>query len=67
MATIQLLVALVLNYHYDHWDLRALLVGAIYALAYLMISAGAALRSELITIYRGPARAPRGVGHPARA
>lgn len=54
VATVQLLVALVLNYHYDHWDLRSLLVGAIYPLAYWAISAGAALRSELIAVYRGP-------------
>jgi biofilm PGA synthesis N-glycosyltransferase PgaC len=54
VATVQLLVALGLNYHYDRWDLRSLLVGAIYPLAYWAISAGAALRSELVAAWRGP-------------
>lgn len=54
VATVQLLVALTLSYHYDRWDLRSLLVGAIYPLAYWTISAAAALRSEIVAAYRGP-------------
>ncbi|HEX3736002.1 MAG TPA: glycosyltransferase family 2 protein [Solirubrobacterales bacterium] len=54
VATVQLLVALYLNYRYDRWDVRSLLVGAIYPLAYWMISAAAALRSEILSVFRGP-------------
>jgi biofilm PGA synthesis N-glycosyltransferase PgaC len=54
VATVQLLFALSLNYHYDRWDMRSLLVGAIYPLAYWTISAGAALHSEVIAVIRGP-------------
>ena len=54
IATVQLLVAVLLNYHYDRWDVRSLLVGAIYPLAYWMISAAAALRSEVTAALRGP-------------
>lgn len=54
VATVQLLVALLLNYHYDRWDMRSLLVGAVYPLAYWAISAGAALRTEVVAAFRGP-------------
>lgn len=54
VATVQLLVALWLNFRYDRWDVRSLLVGAIYPLAYWTISAGAALREEVISVFRGP-------------
>jgi biofilm PGA synthesis N-glycosyltransferase PgaC len=54
VATVQLLVALYLNYRYDRWDVRSLLVGAIYPLAYWTISAGAALHSEVVSVFRGP-------------
>jgi biofilm PGA synthesis N-glycosyltransferase PgaC len=54
IATVQLLVAVMLNYHYDRWDVRSLLVGAIYPLAYWTISAAAALRSEVVAVFRGP-------------
>jgi biofilm PGA synthesis N-glycosyltransferase PgaC len=54
VATAQLLVALLLNYHYDRWDMRSLLVGAIYPLAYWTISAAAALHSEIVAAFRGP-------------
>jgi hypothetical protein len=50
----QLLVALYLNYRYDRRDVRSLLVGAIYPLAYWMISAAAALHSEVSSVLRGP-------------
>ncbi|MBS1676044.1 MAG: glycosyltransferase [Actinobacteria bacterium] len=54
IATIQVLVALYLNFRYDRWDVRSLLVGAIYPLAYWMISAAAALHSEVLSTFRGP-------------
>jgi poly-beta-1,6-N-acetyl-D-glucosamine synthase len=54
IATVQMLVALVLNYPYDRWDFRSLLVGAIYPLAYWAISALAALREEILAAYHGP-------------
>lgn len=54
VATVQLIVALLLNYAYDRWDFRSLLVGAIYPLAYWLISAFASLRSETVAAYRGP-------------
>jgi biofilm PGA synthesis N-glycosyltransferase PgaC len=65
IATIQLLVALWLNFRYDRWDVRSLLVGAIYPLAYWAISAAAALREEVISIIRGPEGEAGGLGHPA--
>lgn len=54
VATVQMIVALALNYHYDRWDLRSFLVGAIYPVAYWAISAAAALRAETVAVYRGP-------------
>lgn len=54
VATLQLLVALAISFHYDHWDLRSLLVGAIYPLAYWAISAAAALRTEISAAFKGP-------------
>jgi biofilm PGA synthesis N-glycosyltransferase PgaC len=54
VAVAQLLVALLLNYRYDRWDMRSLLIGAIYPLAYWMISAAAALHSEIVAAWRGP-------------
>jgi biofilm PGA synthesis N-glycosyltransferase PgaC len=54
VASVQLLVALTLSFHYDRWDLRSLLVGAVYPLAYWTISAAAALRSEIAAAYHGP-------------
>lgn len=54
IATVQLLVALYLNFRYDRWDVRSLLVGAIYPLAYWMIAAAAAVHSEVLSLCRGP-------------
>jgi biofilm PGA synthesis N-glycosyltransferase PgaC len=54
VAVVQMLIALLLNYHYDRWDMRSLLVGAIYPLAYWTISAAAALHSEITAAWRGP-------------
>jgi poly-beta-1,6-N-acetyl-D-glucosamine synthase len=54
VATVQLLVALGLRYHYDHWGPRALLVGAVYPLAFWLISASAALHQQVTALIRGP-------------
>jgi biofilm PGA synthesis N-glycosyltransferase PgaC len=54
VATAQLLVALGLRYHYDRWGMRSLLVGAVYPLAYWLISATAALHDQLTALFRGP-------------
>jgi poly-beta-1,6-N-acetyl-D-glucosamine synthase len=54
VATIQLTVALVLRYQYDRWGFRSFLLGPLYPLAYWMLSAAAALRSQIIALARGP-------------
>jgi poly-beta-1,6-N-acetyl-D-glucosamine synthase len=54
VATIQLSLALWLERGYDRTASRALLVGAIYPLAYWGISAAAALRSQIVALVRGP-------------
>jgi poly-beta-1,6-N-acetyl-D-glucosamine synthase len=54
VATIQLLVALALRHRYDHWGVRALLVGAVYPLAFWLVSASAALAQQLTALVRGP-------------
>ena len=57
VATLQLAFALRLDYPYDRLAALAFLLGPIYLLAYWLISAAAALRSELPALFRGPAEA----------
>jgi biofilm PGA synthesis N-glycosyltransferase PgaC len=54
VATCQLLAAMWLRYHYDHWGPRSLLVGAIYPAVFWIASAAAALHSELPAVFKGP-------------
>jgi poly-beta-1,6-N-acetyl-D-glucosamine synthase len=54
VATAQLLTAIWLRFHYDHWGPRSLLIGAIYPAVFWIASATAALHSELPAIIRGP-------------
>jgi biofilm PGA synthesis N-glycosyltransferase PgaC len=54
VAIIQLLVALKLRHRYDGWGVRALLVGAIYPVAFWVVSATAALRMQIVALIRGP-------------
>ena len=54
VATAQLLVAMWLRYHYDHWGPRSLLVGAIYPAVFWLASAVATLHSELRAVFSGP-------------
>jgi biofilm PGA synthesis N-glycosyltransferase PgaC len=54
VATLQLIVALVLSVHYDRWDLRSVLVGAIYPLLFWLVSAAAAIHSQVVALARGP-------------
>ena len=56
VATIQLVVALSLERAYDATTLRAFLLAAPYLLAYWLISAAAALRSQMVGLLRGPRR-----------
>jgi poly-beta-1,6-N-acetyl-D-glucosamine synthase len=54
VATAQLAVALFLSAHYDRWDLRSALIGAIYPALFWLFSALAALRSQVGALIRGP-------------
>jgi poly-beta-1,6-N-acetyl-D-glucosamine synthase len=54
IATLQLLLAIWLERGYDPTILRAFLVAAVYPLAYWMISALAAIRSQIVGLVRGP-------------
>ena len=54
MATLQMIVALTLERSYDRSVFRALLVGALYPVAFWLISATAALHSEVAALVRGP-------------
>jgi biofilm PGA synthesis N-glycosyltransferase PgaC len=54
VATIQLIVALALSSHYDRWDLRSMLVGAVYPVLFWLASAAAALKWQVIALVRGP-------------
>ena len=56
VATIQLVVALSLERTYDPTTWRAFLLAAPYPLAYWLISAAAALRSQMVGLLRGPRR-----------
>ena len=54
VATLQLIVALMLERSYDPTSLRAFLLAALYPLAYWVIAAAAALRAQIIALLRGP-------------
>ena len=54
IATAQMIVALTLEHRYDRSIFRALLVGALYPMAFWMLSASAALHSEIASLLRGP-------------
>ena len=54
VATIQMIVALNLERGYDRSIIRALVVGALYPVAFWLVSATAALHSEIIALARGP-------------
>jgi biofilm PGA synthesis N-glycosyltransferase PgaC len=54
VATIQMTVALTLERMYDPRAPRALLLGALYPIAYWMISACAAIHSQALALVRGP-------------
>ena len=54
VATVQMIVALTLEHDYDRSIFRALVVGALYPIAYWLISGMAALHSEVVALVRGP-------------
>jgi biofilm PGA synthesis N-glycosyltransferase PgaC len=54
VATLQMIVALNLEHSYDRSIFRALVVGALYPLAFWLVSATAALHSEVVALIRGP-------------
>jgi poly-beta-1,6-N-acetyl-D-glucosamine synthase len=54
VATLQLAVALEIDYAYDRRSWRPFLVGPIYPLAYWTITAAAALHSQTVALVRGP-------------
>jgi biofilm PGA synthesis N-glycosyltransferase PgaC len=54
VATLQLIVALALGFRYDRWDIRSMLVGAIYPLLFWLVSATAAIAQQLPALIRGP-------------
>ena len=56
VATLQMIVALSLERSYDPTILYAFLVGALYPLAFWILSASAALHSQIIALLRGPSR-----------
>ena len=49
-----MIVALTLEHSYDRSIFRALLVGALYPMAFWLVSATAALHSEIAALLRGP-------------
>ncbi len=54
VATLQMLFAMRIDIAYDSRARLALLVGVLYPLAYWVLSAAAALRSEVAALVRGP-------------
>ena len=54
VAMLQLAVALRLDYPYDRRNWRPFLIGPVYPLAYWLIAATAALRSQTVALVRGP-------------
>ena len=58
LATVQLTVALWIESHYDPRGWFAYLAAPIYPLVYWLISAAAALHSEIVGLGHGPKRDP---------
>jgi biofilm PGA synthesis N-glycosyltransferase PgaC len=58
VATFQLIVALSLERAYDPTTVRTLVLAVPYLLAYWIISAAAALRSQTVAFLRGPRKQP---------
>jgi poly-beta-1,6-N-acetyl-D-glucosamine synthase len=56
VATIQLVVALALERTYDRTIVRTFTIAAVYPVAYWVISATAALRSQVVALVLGPSR-----------
>jgi poly-beta-1,6-N-acetyl-D-glucosamine synthase len=54
IATLQLIVALILDRSYDPTVMRAFLVAAVYPIAYWVVSAAAAVHSQTVALVRGP-------------
>ena len=54
VAIIQLAVAVALSYPYDHWDVRAMVLGPIYPMLFWLISASAAINQQVTALIRGP-------------
>ena len=54
VATLQLIVAVALSYPYDHFDVRAMLLGPLYPLLFWLLSAGAAVNQQITALIRGP-------------
>jgi len=54
VATVQLLFALRLDLPHDRRAVLGVLIGPLYPVAYWLISAAAALRSETVAVLRGP-------------
>ena len=54
VATVQMVVAANLQHGYDRSIFRALVVGALYPVAFWLVSATAAVHSELVALVRGP-------------
>ena len=57
VATVQLVVALALGFPYDRFDLRAFMLGPLYLLLFWIVSACAALHSQVLATIRGPREA----------
>jgi poly-beta-1,6-N-acetyl-D-glucosamine synthase len=54
VATVQLVVALALGFPYDRFDARAFVLAPLYLLLFWILSACAALHSQLVATIRGP-------------
>ncbi|MDA0164202.1 glycosyltransferase [Solirubrobacter ginsenosidimutans] len=54
VAVVQLTVAVVLSYPYDHWDVRAMVLGPLYPILFWLISASAAINQQITALIRGP-------------
>lgn len=57
VATLQLSFALGLDFPYDRLSALAFLLAPLYLVAYWLVSAASAVRSELFALFRGPAEA----------